>query len=133
MPWNDGAHGGFSSVAPWLPLAKEHRDLCVSRQESGPDSTLNNFRSFLRWRREHPVLVSGAIRFLDVPEPVVAFVRGEGADRMFAAFNLSSHRVELELAELAPYRQIASAGVFQGELQGQHLSLPPHAVVFAAV
>jgi len=131
MPWDDSAHGGFSSAVPWLPLANEHRDLCVGRQESRSDSTLNRFREFLRWRREHPVLVDGAIRFLDAPEPVVAFVRGEGAGRMLAAFNLSPRRVDLELAELSQYRRIDAAGVPEGELRGTRLLLPPHAVVFA--
>ncbi len=133
MPWDESAQGGFSDVAPWLPLAGEHRGLCVSRQETGSDSTLKNFRAFLRWRREHPVLASGAIRFLEVPEPVVAFVRGSGPERILAVFNLSSRRVEVDLADLPQYRQVDAAGVFQGELRGARAALPPYAGVFATL
>ena len=127
MPWDETVHAGFSSESPWLPLANEHRALCVARQEASDESTLNRFRDFLRWRREHPVMKLGAIRFLDLPEPVVAFVRGE---QMLAAFNLSSQPVETKIPE-SRFRQIAAAGVLEGELRGQHLTLPPHSVVFA--
>ncbi len=131
MPWNDRDHGGFSVVTPWLPLAPEHRSLNVARQNEDRHSILNNFRAFLRWRREHPLLVSGDIRFLDVPEPVVAFERSRAGARLFAAFNLSARPVELVLPQLRR-KQIECVGLIEGRLEGTQLTLPPHGVVFAA-
>jgi alpha-glucosidase len=84
MPWDDSRHCGFSSAQPWLPIAPEHRELCVARQLADRRSTLNNVRAFLRWRKEHPALVSGAIRFLQTPEPLLALVRGAGAGEVLA-------------------------------------------------
>jgi len=131
MPWDEGTQGGFSTTTPWLPLASEHRELCVSRQELTKNSTLNVLRAFLRWRKEHPVLLTGDIRFLDTPEPVVAFLRSNSESQLLAAFNLGAHPVEIEMTGLSRYRQIECPGLSQGELRGTHLVLPPHAVVYA--
>lgn len=131
MPWNDSEHGGFSSVKPWLPLAAEHRCLNVARQSEDRRSTLNNFRAFLRWRREQPLLLGGDIRFVDVPEPLVAFERSDGNATLLAAFNLSAETIEIELP-LLRYRQIEGVGFAQGRLEGTCLVLPAHGSVFAA-
>jgi len=104
----------------------------VTRQEAAHDSTLNHFRAFLRWRRAHPVLMTGDIRFLDAPEPLVVFVRGESSTQILAAFNLSSRRVAIDLAELSEFRQVDSAGVLEGELRGDRLIMQPHGAVFAS-
>ena len=132
MPWDESANAGFSAAAPWLPLANEHRALCVTRQEAANDSTLNSFRAFLEWRRAHPVLIAGDIRFLDAPESLVVFVRGDSSTQMLAAFNLSTQRIEVDLAELSKFRQIDSAGVLEGELRGERLIMQPHGAVFAS-
>ncbi len=79
MPWRaDAANAGFSSAEPWLPVDPRHPPLAVDRGEADTGSVLAFTRGFLAWRKTHPPLVSGDIRFLDTPEPALAFVRGEG-------------------------------------------------------
>jgi alpha-glucosidase len=133
MPWDDSVHGGFSAVQPWLPLPAEHREMCVARQTIERRSTLNNVRAFLRWRKEHSVLARGSIRFLPAPEPLLALVRGEGANEMLAIFNLASEPCEYATHEFARYLQIESAGVREGRLEGSRARLPGNGVVFAVV
>jgi alpha-glucosidase len=47
----------------------------VEAQDADAGSVLNAVRAFLGWRKTQPALVQGAIRFLDAPEQVLAFVR----------------------------------------------------------
>lgn len=131
MPWDESEHGGFSTATPWLPVPEEHRALCVARQALDRHSTLNGFRAFLRWRKAHPALLWGDIRFVEVGEPVLAFVRSCGESRIFAAFNLSTQAVEVDLPEFGRLRQIESVGLHEGELNGDRLRLPGHGAVFA--
>ncbi len=90
MPWSGAADAGFSSGKPWLPVADAHRALSVARQDADPDSVLNAFRAFMAWRRTQPALVGGSIAFLDTAEPVLAFVREGGGQKVLAVFNLST-------------------------------------------
>ena len=94
MPWaSNRPHGGFSEAKPWLPMPVGHLDLAVDRQEREPGSTLHAVRRFLRWRRSQPELRRGAIRFVDAPDPVLAFERRQGDRALLLAFNLGPEPV----------------------------------------
>ncbi|HEX5960757.1 MAG TPA: alpha-glucosidase family protein [Rhodanobacteraceae bacterium] len=133
MPWSADVNGGFTTGAPWLPVPKEHLALAVARQEADPASTLHGFRTFMHWRRRHPALRSGAIDFLETPEPVLAFVRDNGAERMLVAFNLSDTAAELTLPLSGAVRPLHGHGLHEGTLAGDRLSLPGYGAVFAVL
>jgi alpha-glucosidase len=133
MPWDEGPNAGFSSGEPWLPIPDEHRARSVAAQERDPESPLNQSRRFLAWRRRHPALVTGAIRFLEADEPLLAFVRGEGAAAVLAVFNLSDAPVAWRLpAGLSP-RALDGHGQQAGTVEDAILRLPPHGAHFAAL
>jgi alpha-glucosidase len=132
MPWDGSEHAGFSSARPWLPVPAEHRWMSVESQSSDRHSVLNNCRAFLRWRKRHPALRWGDIKFVDVADPVLVFTRTCGDSRLLAAFNLGDQATEVSLTLPKRLRQIESTGVQSGELNGDRLKLPPHGVLFAA-
>lgn len=131
MPWNDREYAGFSTAQPWLPVPPEHRAMSVESQSADRHSVLNSCRAFLRWRKGHSALRWGDIKFVDVPEPLLAFTRCTGESRMFAAFNLSPEIRQTVVRLPAGAQQIESVGVLEGELRGDQLNLPSHGVVFA--
>ncbi|HET9048186.1 MAG TPA: alpha-glucosidase family protein [Chiayiivirga sp.] len=97
MPWTDATNAGFSSSKPWLPVPEAHRARNVTAQQADPASVLNAARAFLAWRKTQPTLVQGSIRFLEAPEPVLAFVREYEGVRLLAVFNLSPHAAAFTL------------------------------------
>jgi alpha-glucosidase len=133
MPWNGGMNAGFSVGEPWLPVPAEHRALAVSLQETEPASALQGFRAFMAWRRSQPALRWGSIRFLDTPEPVLAFTRRHGGETVLAAFNLSNASVELSLPGFGAAMPVNGHGLAQGTLVNDLLSLPGHGALFARV
>src|SRR5579875_2035003 len=131
MPWNSDAHGGFTTGKPWLPVPREHLALAVSRQEADPASTLNGFRTFMHWRRAHPALRTGAIRFLDTPEPVLAFTRQAAEESMLVVFNFSDAPTELRLSAVHAARPVCGHGLHEGTFDGARVRLPGYGAVFA--
>ncbi|MBL8270140.1 alpha-amylase family glycosyl hydrolase [Steroidobacter sp.] len=131
MPWNNSEYAGFSTARPWLPVAAEHRAVNVESQLTDRHSVLSNTRAFLQWRKRHPALRWGDIKFVDVPEPLLAFTRCSGDSRLFAIFNLSPDTLQAVVNLPAGMQQLDSAGVVSGELHDGRLTLPGHAVVFA--
>ncbi len=98
MPWLAGApFAGFSAVEPWLPIEPRHLALAVDRQEADGHSTLAFTRAWLAWRRQRPALVRGGMRFLDVPEPALAFVREGGGECLVCVFNLAGEPLSVRL------------------------------------
>ena len=91
MPWSGAKGAGFSSAkAPWLPIAPSHRERAVSIQAKDASSALARVRQFLHWRKSQPALITGAIEFIDAPEPILAFWRALGTERLLCVFNLGA-------------------------------------------
>ena len=97
MPWRSAAkNSGFSTAeTTWLPVPQAHRALAVETQLGDAGSVLNAWRRFLAWRKEHPALRHGALRLHETADPVVAFERFGGNERLYCAFNLDAAPVEL--------------------------------------
>jgi alpha-glucosidase len=131
MPWDGGEHAGFSRATPWLPLPDEHRRASVALQESSADSPLQRFRSFLRWRREHPALMWGDVRLFDSDEPLLVFERMLDAVTLRAWFNLSPQPLSVTLDEPARLTPLDGHGLVGGRFAGTQLILPPYGVAFA--
>jgi len=133
MPWQDGEHGGFSRSSPWLPVPEAHRTRNVAAQDRDPASVLNTVRAFLQWRKAQPALVHGDIRFLDAPEPVLAFTRSDEGESLLAVFNLSAQTVEWPLPPGLSANIIDGHGAVAGRIDGASVRLPPRGVVFAKI
>ncbi len=135
MPWSDDTRGGFSAVAPWLPVPAGHRQRAVSRQEASADSPLHAFRKFLHWRREQSTLRWGTIQLLDLPEPLLAFVRRGGDETLLVAFNLGANAADapLPLPQATVLRALDGHGLPAGRVADGILHLPAYGAVFARI
>ncbi|MGV8853872.1 MAG: alpha-amylase family glycosyl hydrolase [Devosia sp.] len=101
MPWDQGASpNGFTTGKPWLPLKPAQSALSVAAQEADSASTLAFYRTILAWRKAHPALALGDMRFFDVAEPLLAFRRGTDAAAMLCVFNLSADEQALVVTGL---------------------------------
>ena len=79
----------FSAAAPGdsVPLADD-------AQEAVTGSVMHHYRAALALRRAHPVLVTGAQSAIEVVGDVLRFTRGEGAETLAVAANLSDRPAE---------------------------------------
>ncbi|WP_071798315.1 alpha-amylase family glycosyl hydrolase [Natronohydrobacter thiooxidans] len=124
MVWEaSAANAGFSQAnATWLPVKAPQAARAVDTQ-SGPDSVLNFYRQMLALRRSEADLQEGSMAFLDLPDPILGFTRGEG---LVCLYNLSPNDAECETNEtLAP---LLSQGVTLG---GDRIAFAPNGFVIA--
>ena len=128
MVWDDSPHGGFSETTPWLPVKAPQRERNVASQDGRQGSTLERYREVLAFRRGSAVLKHGRTRFVDVAEPVLAFVREHEGEALVCAFNLSGRSLTLG-TDLAGRLVGPSAGASLGTGE---LALGPNGVAFIA-
>jgi len=130
MPWDSAEpHLGFTAGTPWLPMAAEHFGLSVAAQEIDPDSNLAFARAMVAFRKGSPAMTRGELDFLDTPDPILAFVRSEGGERVACVFNLSDAPHAPTLAGLAG-AELLPLRAGEAELRGASLGLSPYAVAF---
>src|SRR5690606_16184080 len=132
MPWTESeAASGFTSGKPWLPVPPDHREKSVEKQLKDPDSVLQAYRMFVRWRRDQRAIRFGDIRFLDSPEEPIAFVRECGPDRLLAAFNVNEVPVEYHTPLLSNAETLSGHGFAPAALDGASVRMPGYSAYFA--
>ncbi|MBK8455783.1 MAG: alpha glucosidase [Phyllobacteriaceae bacterium] len=124
MVWSSNLpNGGFSAQKPWLPVPDIHRAMATNTQSGQGDSLLEFYRGFLHFRKAHPALIKGAIRFVDAPEGVVAFTREHGGEAILCGFNLGAAAVTF--APRAKVAEFEGTGL-AGKLASGVIELPAH-------
>lgn len=129
MPWAPGPALGFTSGTPWLPAAEEHAGLTVEAQEADPESNLAFARAMLAFRKASPAMTAGSLEFLEVPDPVLAFVRRDGEETIACLFNLSPEPRFVDVPELDG-AILLDTRAGDAELRGASIGLSAYAAVF---
>jgi alpha-glucosidase len=129
MVWDASPNAGFTTGQPWLPVKPEQAARHVAGQEGAQGSVLEHYRATIAFRKGSAALRAGKTRFLDLPEPVLGFVRGEGEGALLCLFNLSPVALTVTVAGVdGPVGPSLHAS-----LQGDRLTLGPNAVAFLLV
>ena len=129
MPWSSEPNLGFSTGTPWLPAAPEHAGLTVEAQDGDPESNLAFARAMIAFRKASAAMTTGQIEFLEVADPVLAFVRRAGGESIACVFNLSG---EPNIASDPALEGAALLDLPAGEadLRGASVGLAPYAAAF---
>jgi alpha-glucosidase len=117
--------GGFTTATrPWLPVPADHLTKAVDRQLGDPNSVLAHYRAMLAFRRRHPALATGSITTLDAPDGVLAFLREDGSERLYCAFNMSEKAAVVTVPTGYNLAESGAPGIVDEPSQGT-LSLAP--------
>jgi alpha-glucosidase len=93
MVWEAGEpNAGFSTGTPWLPVKPPQAARAADLQEQDAGSVLHHYRAVLDFYRNTEALRAIGTEWLDLPDPVLAFRRGQG---LTAVFNLGPDPVTL--------------------------------------
>lgn len=129
MPWQANApHAGFSICEPWLPVDPRHKPLAVDLQETSAASTLKMARRFLKARKNIEALITGDIRFLDTPEPLLVFERIAGNTCVLCGFNLSTETLIYEDERLMPHHKLNPDLCLRSNLKDGQITLTANGV-----
>jgi alpha-glucosidase len=132
MPWGAGPAAGFSTAqSTWLPVDPRHRARNAAAQMGDPASTLARVTRFLHWRRGVRPLLTGSMRFLEAPDPVIAIERRSGAERVIVAINLGRAPTDAAIPAFEGSELLDGHG-FAGVVDGTRVHLPPFEAAFAA-
>ncbi len=107
MQWDASPAAGFTTGAPWLPLAEDAARRNVEVERHDPRSELSLYRALIELRRAVPALAVGSYQRLLVDDHVLVYARlGEDGPRAIVALNFSATPRDLLLAELGPRSEL---------------------------
>ena len=125
MQWDASANAGFTTGAPWLPVAAGAGSVNVEAQRRDPSSLFSFYRRLLRIRRASESLRSGRYRSLPSPRGVYLFERATTGERLVVALNFTATRRKVALARERPSLVLSSDPGREGLGDGD-VVLGPH-------
>lgn len=133
MPWVATApHAGFSGAEPWLPVPGEHSAHAADHQDGRPGSVLEHYRRFIPWRNQFGAFRLGDIEFIDAAEPLLAYTRTLGTEKILVVLNLGESSAEFDLSAYAGLEVLDGHG-FETEHSKQAVRLEKYSAFFARV
>ena len=102
----------------------------MDRQDADPDSLLNATRALLAFRRRHPALVKGEIRYHPLRDDVICLERDHRGERLLVALNFTDEPRERGAPHDAQALEDAPAMV-NGTWQAGALTLPAYGIAIA--
>ncbi len=100
MQWSDGMAAGFTTGAPWLPIADDFSMNNVAVLRDDPRSILTLYHRLIGLRRAEPALSVGAYSALPTGDDLVAYMRKAGERRFLIVLNFSNLARSFNLGEL---------------------------------
>ncbi len=132
MVWSHNeANGGFSSAKPWLPIPPEHLNHAVNTHADANDSLLEHYRSFMRFRKRHPALIKGSIKFLDADQSVLVFERVHADEKLLVAINMTDQTQSCAVD--AQLQTLPDGGGYGGQLINNTIKLEKYGTLICKV
>lgn len=130
MPWRRDANMAGFTDAPdaWLPLDPRHRALAADVQETDRASMLNFTREALAFRKTSEALRVGDFIAREATEPLLAFERVAGDERVLCIFNLGDAPATYDAASAK--LQLFSVG--GATLNAERAALPAYSALIAS-
>jgi len=99
MVWSESNQNGGFSTAPrtWLPVPSEHLRQSVAASEADPTALVHHYRKAISFRHAHRALIRGSMDEMSANGDVLSFVRRDGNETIFCAFNLSQEPAYVKL------------------------------------
>jgi alpha-glucosidase len=131
MPWRRDANMAGFTDAPdaWLPLDPRHRALAADVQEIDRASMLNFTRGALAFRKTSAALRVGDFVTREAAEPLLAFERVDGDERVLCIFNLGDAPATYDA--VGAKLQLFSVG--GAKMDGSTAELPAYSALIAAL
>lgn len=105
MQWDASEKAGFTTGEPWLPLAKDFKQVNVEGQRSDPDSMYHLYKRLIAFRNDHKVLQVGDYSPIFTEGNLLCYRRLFADQEFLVALNLS-HQQEVFVPKEEEYQGV---------------------------
>lgn len=76
MQWTDKGHAGFTTGTPWIPVAKNYKDINVEKVMKNPESIFSHYQKLIHLRKKYDIITYGDYELLLENHPhIFAYTR----------------------------------------------------------
>jgi oligo-1,6-glucosidase len=98
MQWDASDNAGFTTGTPWMKVNPNKDEINVSDADSDPDSILNFYRDFLKFRKGNDVIINGTFRmYMPDDNDIFMYERAHKGKRYLVICNFRNKKIRLFL------------------------------------
>jgi trehalose-6-phosphate hydrolase len=99
VQWNDEENAGFTSGEPWIPVAKNYKEINAEAAGKDENSVFYHYQKLNKLRKELDILTYGAYEVIleDHPEIFAYYRNGENSEKLLVVNNFYGKETEFKL------------------------------------
>eukprot|EP01119_Soliformovum_irregulare_P005668 TRINITY_DN17401_c0_g1_i1.p1 TRINITY_DN17401_c0_g1~~TRINITY_DN17401_c0_g1_i1.p1 ORF type:complete len:611 (+),score=170.70 TRINITY_DN17401_c0_g1_i1:6-1838(+) len=130
MQWDSSKNAGFTSGKPWLMVNPNYVQVNVGLQVEDANSILNYYKTLLRLRKEHDVLIYGDYTLIsDDDDGVYAYLRCLGNQRVLVVANFYEDEATLKIPDEFVGAKKLIGNYEREDIKENHLHLRPYETI----
>jgi trehalose-6-phosphate hydrolase len=88
VQWNDHSNAGFSTGTPWIPVAKNYKEINAEKAIADPASIFYHYQKLIQLRKEYDILTVGDYRLVaEEDRNIFAYERTSGDEKLLVINN----------------------------------------------
>ncbi|MGM0753081.1 MAG: alpha,alpha-phosphotrehalase [Bacillota bacterium] len=100
VQWNGEENAGFTSGTPWIPVAKNYKEINAEQALNDENSVFYHYQKLNRLRKEYDIIVDGDYQLiLEDHRDIFAYVRNGDGEKLLVVNNFYGHETEFILPE----------------------------------
>ena len=98
IQWNDKENAGFSNVIPWIPVAKNYKEINAQNVLNDKDSIFYHYKKLISLRKQYDVISEGSFKMiLKDNNRIFAYIREYKNQRLLVINNFYSESINIIL------------------------------------
>ena len=98
MHWSAEKHGGFSAGKPWIPVARNYKDINAEKAINDPQSIFHHYQALIALRKKYDIIVYGDFKMLlEDHKTVFAYERNYKGETLVVVSNFYADAVTVQL------------------------------------
>ncbi|MFI8687518.1 alpha,alpha-phosphotrehalase [Rossellomorea sp. NPDC077527] len=100
VQWNSKENAGFTSGTPWIPVAKNFKDINAEQALADENSVFYHYQKLNRLRKEYDIIVDGDYQLiLDDHSEIFAYVRNGNDEKLLVVNNFYGRETKFTLPD----------------------------------
>lgn len=98
VQWNDRENAGFTTGTPWIPVARNYKEINAEQALKDPDSIFYHYKKLIQLRKEYDIITEGDYRLIAGDHPsVFAYVRTYKDEQLLVINNFYGNEVTFNI------------------------------------
>jgi alpha-glucosidase len=123
MQWDSSQSAGFTSGKPWLPIAKDYKEVNVQHQSQETASILQLYKQLIYFRNHSSALQNGVYFSVNLGEDIFAYKRSHAKSKLLIILNFSAAAKEVFFPSLNGVVKLSTYLDSGDQIVGEHMTL----------